>query len=167
MNPALTRPASLLAAPIPPTLSHPLQVLAHPKYVPMVPNGDKITGYAAIGHTAPAGGGAANAFGAAFSANGKVWDVTLACADSDSDGWSNGVELGDGCGQWTAATGRPSPASSGLSHPGLRTSVPANGANNCTTSPDPCKKPEVLAAVAALESRIAVMTRHHLRQAVA
>jgi hypothetical protein len=36
-----------------------------------------------------------NPFGAAFNANGKIWNVTLAQLDSDGDGCKNGAELGD------------------------------------------------------------------------
>lgn len=36
-----------------------------------------------------------NSFGADFHANGDVWNAELAAKDSDNDGFSNGVELGD------------------------------------------------------------------------
>ena len=85
--------ARLLLASIVPTL-----VVSHPAYVAMLPNGANVPGYAAIGHVNPSGGGARNAFGQDF------WDTwvsrfgyntTFCCHDSDRDGQTNGMELGD------------------------------------------------------------------------
>ena len=45
---------------------------AFPAYVPLNPNAQAIPGVAAIGHVAPAGGGANNKFGTAFAANAHV-----------------------------------------------------------------------------------------------
>jgi len=46
--------------------------------------------------TAPAPGNAAlNVFGVDFLANGSKWDAVLAARNSDTDGCSNGFELGD------------------------------------------------------------------------
>lgn len=36
-----------------------------------------------------------NSFGKAFKSNGMVWNQTLAAGNSDQDGCTNGVELGD------------------------------------------------------------------------
>ena len=94
---------------------------AYQKYVPLCPNAQAVPGVKAIGHVAPAGGGANNKFGLAFAANGHVWNLTLACQDSDSDGWPNGWELGDPCGNWTGAA----PTwTTDISLPGLKSSVP-------------------------------------------
>ncbi len=61
-------------------------------------NGAKI---AALGHINPAGGGKENAFGYEFkSVMGKgtrPWSVAICCADTDGDGFTNGMELGDPC----------------------------------------------------------------------
>jgi hypothetical protein len=51
-------------------LAHP--AAAFPAYVPLCPNGKGVPGVAAIGHVAPAGGGANNKFGIAFAANAHV-----------------------------------------------------------------------------------------------
>lgn len=75
-------------------------VSSHPQYVAMLPNGANVTGVAAIGHVNPAGGGARNAFGDQFWAewvNKFGWNSTFCCLDADSDGQTNGMELGDPC----------------------------------------------------------------------
>ena len=46
------------------------------------------------------GGGPNNQYGLDFAANGHSYNLTLACIDSDKDGFSNGFELGDPCGVW-------------------------------------------------------------------
>ena len=76
-------------------------------YVPLCPNANGVPGVAAIGHITPAGGGANNKFGIDFAANGHVWNLTLACIDSDGDGWPNGWELGDPCGVWPGGAAAP------------------------------------------------------------
>ena len=85
--------ARLLLAAMVPTL-----VVSHPEYVAMLPNGANVTGFAAIGHVDPAGGGARNAFGQDFWGawtNKYGWNATFCCIDSDKDGQTNGMELGD------------------------------------------------------------------------
>ncbi|MBL90672.1 MAG: hypothetical protein CMH56_02530, partial [Myxococcales bacterium] len=62
------------------------------------------------------GGSPRNAFGLAFDGNGLVWSDALANADSDSDGQSNGEELGDPCGIWSQ--GETPARSNDLSNPG-------------------------------------------------
>ncbi len=47
-----------------------------------------------------------------FEAAGSVWNTTMANADSDGDGFSNGWELQDPSGTWVAAT--PNPGSAAL-----------------------------------------------------
>jgi len=66
----------------------------------MLPNGANVPGVQAIGHVDPAGGGARNAFGEQFWSewvNKFGWNSTFCCMDSDSDGQTNGMELGDPC----------------------------------------------------------------------
>lgn len=46
-------------------------------------------------HVSAGGGGPRNAFGQAFPGAGRMWTQELCEADSDGDGASNGVELGD------------------------------------------------------------------------
>ena len=43
-----------------------------------------------------------NPFGSDFLENGRVWDSNLALADSDQDGCTNGVEVGDSDGDGEA-----------------------------------------------------------------
>ncbi len=45
-----------------------------------------------------------NPFGADFKSNSEKWDAALAAKDSDGDGYSNGVELGDANGDGIAET---------------------------------------------------------------
>jgi hypothetical protein len=70
-------------------------VSAHAKYVPLNPNGNN-TGVAAIGHINTAGGGKTNQYGSDFDKIGKKnWNQALCQRDSDGDGQTNGLELGD------------------------------------------------------------------------
>ena len=96
---------------------------AFPTYILLNPNGNNVTGVAAIGHVNPAGGGANNKYGIAFAANLHAWNLTLACADSDGDGWPNGFELGDPCGVWKFGGDEPLWVTD-ISHPGQKASVP-------------------------------------------
>jgi hypothetical protein len=82
-------------------------ISAHPQYVAMLPNGANVPGVKAIGHVDPAGGGARNAFGEQFWSewvNKFGWNSTFCCMDSDSDGQTNGMELGDPCTSTTLFT---------------------------------------------------------------
>jgi len=96
-------------------------VSAHKSYVPLIPNSPFPT-VPALGHVNHAGGGATNKFGAAFKNNTLTWNSTLACQDSDSDGFPNGWELGDPCGNWTV--GSTPTWTNDVSHPGEKASVP-------------------------------------------
>jgi hypothetical protein len=62
-------------------------------------------------HLDPNGGGPRNSFGRAYPAAGYTWQGALCNADSDGDGYSNGVELGDpdcnGVANVNAALSRP------------------------------------------------------------
>ncbi len=76
-------------------------------------------------------GSCLDAFGGAFDANGRRWDASLAAADSDGDGWSNGQELQDPFGQWR----------SGDPDPGVGRDVTKPGKADDTPSIDPCANP--------------------------
>jgi hypothetical protein len=77
-------------------------LLAHPAYVARNPNG-AVFG-AALGHQDPSHPGSRNVYGAAFAAQQYMY----ACAgDADSDGVSDGFELGDECCLWTSAPSCP------------------------------------------------------------
>ncbi|GLE01939.1 hypothetical protein PINS_up010777 [Pythium insidiosum] len=93
---------------------------AKPSFVSRIPNGDGVSGVAALGHKETSGGGPLNDFGEAFSNAGQKWTVELCKADSDGDGQTNGQELGDPCCEWT--TGGTTRYSTGVSHPGDATS---------------------------------------------
>ena len=70
----------------------------------------------ALGHiNVVAGGGNNNAFGIAYAVT-HSWSVALCNADSDGDGQSNGLELGDPCCVWNATSGAPF-TSSQISNP--------------------------------------------------
>ncbi|GJQ62865.1 MAG: hypothetical protein SCALA702_19180 [Melioribacteraceae bacterium] len=82
--------------------------------VAQLPNGNQID--CAMCHVSQFGGGPKNAFGqeveanfltAPGSAGQVVWNAQLAALDSDGDGFTNGEELQDPDGTWTA--GSPAP----------------------------------------------------------
>lgn len=64
-----------------------------------LPNGDLVTlkgePWPGVGHMNPMGGGKRNPFGKDFAAAGLEWTTELCEMDSDGDGRSNGMELGD------------------------------------------------------------------------
>ncbi|GMF21619.1 unnamed protein product [Phytophthora lilii] len=97
-----------------------------PNFVARIPNGNKVSGVAALGHVNAAGGGAPNAFGEAFEAARNQWTKELCRADSDDDGATNGEELGDPCCTWTPATGFDGSSPSSVpTHPGVANSFTA------------------------------------------
>mmetsp|Transcript_84414 Transcript_84414/g.239303 ORF Transcript_84414/g.239303 Transcript_84414/m.239303 type:complete len:519 (+) Transcript_84414:100-1656(+) len=114
--------------------------LGYPGYMSNIPNGDSVMrngqAWRGVGHTAAAGGPSAkNPFGTAFAAEGRSWTQSLCEADSDGDGQSNGVELGDPYCTWTAG-GTPS-RTTDISHPGYAdstTSWTAPSAGETTTT---------------------------------
>jgi hypothetical protein len=67
MPPSISAAAAAAAAVL---LAHP--AAAFPWYIPFNPNAEGVKGVASIGHINPAGGGANNAYGLAFAANGHV-----------------------------------------------------------------------------------------------
>jgi len=110
-------------------------------YRASIPNGFDVERNGAlwpgVGHLASAGGGALNAFGAAFVAAGRQWTQALCQADSDGDGQSNGFELGDPECIWQAGA---APVESTASHPAYSDSTkpagttPAPAATATTTT---------------------------------
>ena len=76
--------------------------------------------YWALGHINPHGGGKLNVFGQAFKAANYEWSLELCRADTDNDGESNGLELGDPCCVWSP--GQTPMRQWGMSHPGIQTS---------------------------------------------
>jgi hypothetical protein len=90
---------------------------AHSEYRSQVPNGEIMAGVRALGHRKPNGGGELNPFGKAFRAASFRWTEALCRADSDGDGESNGMELGDPCCTWSPDAGLPH-RSWRISHPG-------------------------------------------------
>jgi dopamine beta-monooxygenase len=119
-------------------------VTGYPRYQDQIPNGKTVPNpckpgefWAGVGHEAVGGAGPRNPFGLDFAANNHIWNPTLCQKDSDGDGKSNGIELGDANCTWTNGTVPPGPA---VSHPGVcdpidsGTCATKNTFLNCTTS---------------------------------
>lgn len=106
--------------------------LALPQYADYIPNGRSVPNpgpqggvWAGVGHTNAGGGGELNPFGRDFAAQGHTWTTELCEMDSDGDGRSNGIELGDPYCVWSKAD-ETSPNGPALSHPGFEDD-PTNG----------------------------------------
>ena len=116
--------------------------LAHQEYVALNPNGASVDipkNVAAIGHVARAGGGPTTKYGDDFTSQGYAWTRALCEADSDGDGQTNGLELGDPCCTWKV--GRKLNVTTAISHPGEKKFVTTRSCKeyNCTNKVDPCK----------------------------
>ena len=92
--------------------------LAHSEYRSRIPNGEVVPGVRALGHKNLKGGGELNPFGRDFKAAGLRWTKELCRLDSDGDGESNGLELGDPCCVWSELSPIPPARSWRISHPG-------------------------------------------------
>ena len=89
--------------------------VAFPPYVSQIPGGLSCGAC----HINPGGGGERNGFGNAYAVP-HEWTADLCAADSDGDGASNGVELGDPDCMWIAGDASPM----ALSNPGDADSTP-------------------------------------------
>jgi hypothetical protein len=98
-------------------------VRASSSFVNRIPNGGSLG--CADCHVNAGGGGTRTTFGEAFRSNSHLWNAALATPDSDGDGYSNGVELGDPSGTWTS--GQPNPPGP-VYNPGVASSHPSGTA---------------------------------------
>ncbi|XP_033726921.1 temptin-like [Pecten maximus] len=98
--------------------------IAFPGYQQYVPNGRNVPNpcpggkrtWAGVGHYDSHGAGARNLFGLDFASSAHVWTRDLCMADSDLDGETNGVELGDPNCVWTSGQ---TPEGQATGHPGI------------------------------------------------
>mmetsp|Transcript_73177 Transcript_73177/g.184801 ORF Transcript_73177/g.184801 Transcript_73177/m.184801 type:complete len:139 (-) Transcript_73177:126-542(-) len=111
--------------------------LGHGTYQKLFPNGDKVMrngeAWPAVGHMSPGYTPDKNPFGLAFSAAGHEWTTQLCQEDSDGDGQTNGLELGDPLCEWTPGS---TPARvEDISHPGFGDSVTAAADAGAASAP--------------------------------
>lgn len=105
-------------------LLSPLETLARPPRVNHVPSGVDLGCQTC--HFSPAGG-AVNAFGYDIQLTlqgGEAQWAEVCALDSDLDGYSNGVELGDSSCVWRIGSGPPPDAEAIISYPGDPNSLP-------------------------------------------
>jgi len=103
---------------------------AFSSFQPKIPNGKNVKGcdgepHTQVGHippNKPPAGGPKNPFGLDFKAAGATWTTELCNKDSDGDGQSNGMELGDPSCKWVEG-GTPE-RTVDITHPGLDCTVP-------------------------------------------
>ncbi|KAK6979896.1 tyramine beta-hydroxylase [Biomphalaria glabrata] len=98
-------------------------VLSYREFLSLLPNGQNVpdpcnpgTVWEGVGHLVKEGKSKRNAFGKDFHKYGKMWSKELCLKDSDGDGKTNGVELGDPDCTWTPGSLPKGPS---LSHPGI------------------------------------------------
>lgn len=121
--------------------------LGHAFYQDKIPNGHNVKDglgnpVSGVGHVRTRGGGQRNPFGEAFADAGFQWTTALCNADSDNDGLTNGVELGDPSCVWTP--GQQPSHSIGITHPGI-SSAPTGPHHLCDGTPiygDPPAPPD-------------------------
>ena len=103
-----------------------IQVNGHLEYRSKIPNGFQVpdpcdivsnSAWQGVGQKSTSGAGTRNLFGEAFEEAHKKWTIDLCQADSDSDGKSNGEELGNPDCLWIEDS-IPN-VTVGLSHPGV------------------------------------------------
>ena len=106
-------------------------------YPALIPNGNNVVrngvAWAAVGHvTKEPTDTTRNNFGLAFASAGHAWTTSLCQADSDSDGFTNGQELGDPNCVWTP--GATPSRTSDISHPGFADSMPSTASGTPTST---------------------------------
>merc|ERR1719203_2485219 len=114
--------------------------MGFPIYSSKIPNGDKVMRdgslWFGVGHESRSGGGVRNPFGLDFAAASHTWTAALCAKDSDGDGQSNGLELGDPDCIWSE--GDVPARTSNISHPGFddsQTSVNATEGGRGAAAP--------------------------------
>lgn len=96
---------------------------AHMSFVGEIPNGNAVLGVRAVGHHNRVGGGQLSSFGYDFQEHNYRWGLELCLMDSDGDGETNGMELGDPCCEWDRSQKLPRiKAVVNVSHPGVASS---------------------------------------------
>mmetsp|Transcript_7073 Transcript_7073/g.14214 ORF Transcript_7073/g.14214 Transcript_7073/m.14214 type:complete len:665 (-) Transcript_7073:87-2081(-) len=132
-------PARVALALIAVLVALPVPGVAREKYQDRIPNGKKVSiddgsAWPGVGHMRAQGGGSLNPFGEDFKSAGYQWTEDLCNKDSDGDGLTNGVELGDPYCEWQVGD---SPLfEAGISHPGFASTV-RSSFSYCDTYDEP------------------------------